>query len=58
LGEPLAQQPSSIPLAKTFDELSAEVLGMPHLPQPKQPSRGGVLALEKGPATQSLSLTV
>ena len=56
LGEPLAQQPLSIPLAKTFDELSAEVLGMPHPPQPK-PFRGGFLALEKDPATGSLPLT-
>ncbi|PYV42248.1 MAG: hypothetical protein DMG06_14600 [Acidobacteria bacterium] len=57
LGEPLAQQTLSIPLAKTFYELSGKVLGIQSQRQLK-PSRGSILGLEKDAPARSLSLTI
>jgi len=57
LGEPLAQQTLSIPLAKTFYELSGKVLGIQSQRQ-RKPSRGSILGLEKDAPARSLSLTI
>jgi pilus assembly protein CpaE len=54
-GDPLTLQSSSIPLAKSFYEMSAQVLGIPIESNPK--SGGGFLVRAKETANKSLPLT-
>jgi pilus assembly protein CpaE len=53
-GEPLTWQSNTVPLARSFYELSAVVLGI-KIESPK--SAGGLLTRAKQPATKSLPLT-
>lgn len=54
-GDPLTLQSSSIPLARSFYEMSAQVLGIPIESHPK--SGGGLLVRAKDTANKSMPLT-
>ena len=54
-GDPLTLQSSSIPLARSFYEMSAQVLGIPIESHPK--SGGGFLVRAKDTANKSMPLT-
>jgi pilus assembly protein CpaE len=54
-GDPLTMQTSSIPLTKSFYDLSAQVLGIPINSHPK--SGGGLFVRVKDTASKSLPLT-
>jgi MinD-like ATPase involved in chromosome partitioning or flagellar assembly len=54
-GDPLTLQSSSIPLARSFYEMSAQVLGIPIESHPK--SGGGLLVGAKDTANKSMPLT-